>query len=589
MQFSYDPTVGDIVPGGISISSSELELNADFSFSLDISWRINGFLQKEFTSYWNTGEGDYYWYRIEGTCGEIKCDEYGVQYPDCKRMTFFTAVAARNLGEVCDLLRAPKYTAPMNLEISAIQKYSRPVAKENILDDECNILEEQEFCQVAQCLDYCVDQDVVVYASLTTRVIEAIYEHQPIGSITLQGKATYDRYLEHIPDSSLGLIEGDVEIVTLRLLYSSDGALPELTSTRPNLVCTRYDYSSEGNFILNGQSSFVSPYKKHDSYLSLSISGGAQRIYRNYTPKLGLEFSGESDLFLRHRYNPIGSLTLYGIIEDYGSPSYYYSSNGSILTSGSASFNFYNMGVFASISSFLMSSFDLKLEVEELQYADTLTIDDATTNPTCGCGPLGMTILLKHNFNNSTVLSNFFRRNRLQFPEQVYLRHKSEDLSWRSVQHFKGRGRDGVSFEDWTVFFTFSCISDLDAWRFNFVLKSSNKTTNEDLQTKFITDIPADLICSDNNIATTIRINIGSGELVIARNQQTFVVSPPRTPRQTTRRTTTTVDGIFNDYLVYYDTLGLFKNSYWMNTPLEININPVSREEMPVANLQSIF
>jgi hypothetical protein len=583
MLFSYDPTVGDV--GGIVIGASA-EVTTSFSFILNSSWIINGFLYKELTSLWNTGTGDYYWYRIEGTCGELKCDEYGVLYPECKRMTFFTAVAARNIGEVCDLLKAPRYTAPVNLKISGIQRYSRPVAKENIIDDECNILEEQEFCQNAKCLDYCIDEDIIVFANLSSRAIEAVYTHDAIGSISIYGSSSFDRYKEYHPDSLLGSIEGDFEFF-FRLFFDCTGSF-QLSSENTEIICNNYTFFPDSGVEIGGQSSFVAPYAKHDFYLSLNYSGNAI-IGRSFNSSSGFELLGESEFFLRHKYNTEGSINLYGILEDYGSPSYFYSSEGGVLASGSATSNFYNLGVVTSLVSFVMSSFDLAAESEDLQYQNTLTIDDATVSPACGCGPLGMSILLKHNFNNSIILNNYFRRNGLQFPEQMSLRYKSEDSSWRSIQHFQGRGRDGVSFEDWTVFFTFACLSDLDVWKFSFIAKSLNKTTNKDLQTKFIIEIPAQLICSDNNISTTIRINIGSGELTIARGEQISVVSPSRPARQRTRRTTATVDGIFNDYLVYYDSLGLFKDSYWLNTPIEININPVARQEMPTTDLQSIF
>jgi hypothetical protein len=63
--------------------------------------------------------------------------------------------------------------------------------------------------------------------------------------------------------------------------------------------------------------------------------------------------------------------------------------------------------------------------------------------------------------------------------------------------------------------------------------------------------------------------------------------------RQTTTKISRSVDcyvnGILNDYVVYYDNLDFFKNSYWSKIPLEITINPAGATQMPTVNLQSIF
>jgi hypothetical protein len=101
--------------------------------------------------------------------------------------------------------------------------------------------------------------------------------------------------------------------------------------------------------------------------------------------------------------------------------------------------------------------------------------------------------------------------------------------------------------------------------------------------------MPADAICSDNKIATDIRVNINSGELVVAKGKQISVVSPARPVAVKTRGVSVTVDGIFNDYVIYYDNLGLFKDSYWGSVPFEIKIDPAIRPDMPTMDLNPIF
>lgn len=585
--YQYDPAPGDASVGSITISSQQIYFILGSAF--ESSWRIEGLLEKEFTSEWSTGEGDYYWYRIEGTCGEMKCDIHGIEYPDCRNVKFFTVVAARNVGEVCDLLKSPKYTAPVNLKLSKVERYSRPVAKENIIEGECNILEQQEFCQIAECLDYCVDEDVVVFFNIKTRPIEFIFEYQTQGSLSISGNVAIGNYYEYnsnIDDISFISLNGSSDLF-LKIFHENSASGLSISS-KIESISNRYNYTPQGFIELGGISRSISSSKTYDYLVKLNLSGSskATRVIQGFG---SLSIDNESDIFVKYFPRPSGFINLDGVLQDKVSPNYSYSAVGNVVLDGSASLNFSNLGVIVSLFSFNLKAFDFKLEEKEIEYGTNLSIADAIAFPICGCGPLGMSILLSHNINNSSVLGNFFKRNVISTQNKVNLKYKAEDDSWRSIQHFTGRSRDGVSFEDWTIFLTLQCMSGSDAWRFSFIVKSQNRTTNQDLQTKFLIDMPANLICFDDNISTNIRTYIGTNQSQVTKGQATFVTSPSRSLVRNYRKTTTMIDGVFNDYLVYYDDLGLFKDSYWINNPVEFNISPISRAEMPTTDLQSIF
>jgi hypothetical protein len=146
--------------GSIEVSSpSDSTPRTIEHYSLNSSWRILGFVDVDLNSSWNIGQGSLRWYRVEGECGSVTCDEFGVEHRDCERMTFVTTVAAASVQDLCEILRNPKVNAPVTTKISSIKRYSRPVFKDQIQPDQCNVLSDVEFCQIPECFDYCVEDE----------------------------------------------------------------------------------------------------------------------------------------------------------------------------------------------------------------------------------------------------------------------------------------------------------------------------------------------------------------------------------------------------------------------------------------------
>jgi hypothetical protein len=104
----------------------------------------------------------------------------------CK-MIFFTIVPAKNIAGLCDQLQSPAINPPVNMRISSIKRYSRPVTKSISNPDQCNILEEKDFCHVPECSFYCIDEYVAIGSGMDMRVVDSIYETKMNGGLSVQG------------------------------------------------------------------------------------------------------------------------------------------------------------------------------------------------------------------------------------------------------------------------------------------------------------------------------------------------------------------------------------------------------------------
>lgn len=158
--------------GSISVlSAEEAEVSAFAAYDFVTSWRVLGSLEVDLTTSWNTGESTFYWYRIEGECGPVTCETFGVGYDGCPRMTFVTTIAARNLAELCESFSNPATNAPVGSRVSSIRRYARPVFRDQIPEDQCNILNEVEFCHIPECMDYCPEPSPASLVSFANLVV----------------------------------------------------------------------------------------------------------------------------------------------------------------------------------------------------------------------------------------------------------------------------------------------------------------------------------------------------------------------------------------------------------------------------------
>jgi hypothetical protein len=585
--------------GSISLSSS-VEFYFGQSSQKEFSWRVGGLLEKEISFEWNVGEGEYYWYRVEGQCGKVNCENSGVDASQCNEMTFVTVVSARNLSEVCEVLNSPRINPPVNLRVSFIKKYSRPVLKGSVPDDQCNTLDEQEFCHIPECLDYCIDETVAIPATMSMTSVDFLELREMTGGFSLSGSSETNRNRRYNPLFPLTLISGS-SVCGLNINPASTGFF-SLTGSSP-ITISDIVLDCSGTLLFSGNSRTTSPSYHFSSTEALSLYGSS--VARpNF--EFGLEqqggmvldsedglalmteegheissdsniaffITGSSEFLLSANFLPFGSIEVGGMASDYISPSYFYAPSGGHAIGGEAERNFEGLGTIVVDSHMSTTCTDFSSDFNDLSYASGLTISSQTVSPSCGCGPLGLSLLARHNLFGSSILNNFLNKNNKSIPSSISMKYRSSDSSWRYSTNFSG------SDESLSIIFSIACMTDV--WRLTFSAKKSTQGLNR--HTKFIVDMPSDAICSDGSISTRISLGVSSPVVVGIP-----VVSPAHISTGNIAQSSAVVDGLIFDYAVYYDEIGIFKDSYWLKTPFEIYIEPLTGPEMQSVDLERIL
>lgn len=593
------PDPGYIPTGSISISSN-VEFSVGQSEEREFSWRIDGALEKELEFQWNVGEGEYYWYRVEGECGKVNCENNVVDADQCNEMTFVTVVSARNVAEVCEILKSPRLNPPVNMRVAFIKKFSRPVLKGSVLDDQCNTLEEQEFCQIPECLDYCIDEEVVVPSYVSMSYIDLLEFMDTSGGVFISGSSETNRNRIYNPAFPLATVSGS-SVFGVGINSESSGSFALAGSA--SLTVSAILVECRGQILISGSSGTTSPSYNISHLGAFSLSGsatvrprfifnfaqrgevsieseegfalmteGGQELFNNYN--LLFSISGSAEFLLSSRFMPSGSVEFGGMAGDYVSPSYFYSPSSGHVVGGQAERNFEGLGTIFVHSSMDMNCSDFASDFNDIPYGNGLTISDETVVPSCGCGPLGLSLVARHNLFGSSVVNNFLNKSGGSLPSSILMRHRSSDSSWRFNTSFHG------SNESLSVLFSLACVTDV--WRLTFSAKKSDRGLNR--HTKFIVDMPSETICSDGSISTRISLGVNSPVVVGIP-----VVSPAHMSMGNAAQSNVAVDGFIFDYVVYYDEIGIFKDSYWSRTPFEIYIEPLVLPEMPSVDLEKIF
>lgn len=629
-----DPSDFSYVGTGSVVLSSSATVSFGVSARSEFAWRIQGFVSSSLESAWRVGEGEYYWYRVEGECGQVECDTFGVQNRNCNRMTFTTVIPARDVAEVCEVMTSPVLNPPVQARIISIRKYSRPVLRTGVASPDCNILEDEEFCQIPECEDYCIDQRIVTDISLNFFAIEAVYAAEMSGGVNLSGVSGNDAVRNFTPVSPLiyfsggssfsvsywygpyvpmGFIPGDFSAAALGDL--------EVTGSAESLSSHR-DYVASGSVVFLGASQNVSPIWHYPppqhvlpgpEQVTIINEDGSEFLLEDgsllileppsYIPSLVLTFGGT--LYMGYFASALGGITLEGesahvptlpydgdgFVEISGSlaevvsPYYSYTPYGGVQMYGGAEFGFEDLGIISMNINLASSAFGLGYEFYTVDYESALTISDSSVISSCGCPSAGLSLNMSHNLFDSRLLSSFMDRNGLISPTSAQLRYRSSDSSWRDAQHYSGVLESG-EYGQISIFFSLACLDG--SWRFSFAVRDNSSRS----ETKFITDMPSNLVCGGNNIATDIELKIGRGLDSYISGESIYVVTPrsARPAIAPDNQLNVSVAGLQNDYVVYYDELGLFGESYWSYSPLKFGIGAVSKGyEMQVVDLKRIF
>jgi hypothetical protein len=158
--FNYN-SIGNIYLGGFGDTPATSEIIIDEDFTWNVLSSVN--LDQQFE--WSFGEQILYFYQVQSACEPQTCDRSIVDDgSDCKK-SFTTLILAPNVTSVCEQLTAQGVKG----RLSTISKFSRAAYTNDQatltssgLDQTCNTLLPEEFCQIPQCTEFCIDYDVVL-------------------------------------------------------------------------------------------------------------------------------------------------------------------------------------------------------------------------------------------------------------------------------------------------------------------------------------------------------------------------------------------------------------------------------------------
>lgn len=514
---------------------------------------------------WNTGAAKRYWYRVEGKCVPADCENLGLGFDGCNGVLLLTTVSATSVTELCEVLTNPRTNAPVVTEIVSIKRHSRPVFKADIQEGQCNVLEPVEFCHIPECFDFC-PQPAAMMPEIRVRPVSV--------------RRPPRDYLSSLSDFDFGSEKVDFPLLTesgyFIFLESGEKILGETSVPSPptpglffsgsaEISCTFFAHDSSLYVSIGGFAYFVSP--RGTFYGSGSVVlGGRGALVTKFVASGGASVSGYADVSLSLSREMSGAIVLSGSSIN-ESPSFYYESRGQALLGGEAYTNFFSLGTIEVPAAMAASVFGVGLDAVPLAAASDLTISSFSVSA-CGCSAIGPTISMRHNLSRSLAFSRFLGSGGLSYPSSVPLRYRSSDKIWSSVEYLEGRS------ENWTVSASMQC--QTDSWRFSLGVHSGRR------QTRLALDIPADVVCGDRYVTTSMVAYFNSyspGGSGVRIN----VVTPDKSRYLSVSGDVEVfVDGIFVPQTVYYDELGLFKDPYWYNAPLEVDLDPLARNKSTI-------
>lgn len=202
--------------GSITVATEPISPNFIFNYDFNFNWRLNAMVVKDVRFLWNLGQLTVYWYRVVGKGTTSNCLP---QDPCCQK--FILNVHARSLSELCQRLSQRRYKFPIDF----VQRFSRPAENTVVASEEaagikhdCNNLIDVEVCNIPECADFCVQEDLLLNFGFNMKVqINAFKFHEAFGSAFVQGVADF-KLVKNLPQLKF-VASG--EIVTSGNAYSN--------------------------------------------------------------------------------------------------------------------------------------------------------------------------------------------------------------------------------------------------------------------------------------------------------------------------------------------------------------------------------
>lgn len=320
----YKPTGEQISVEGLASADTSLR----YGFVQDFTWDIRASFVVIKNFAWHTGPQPLRWFRILGCCryptadgdglgaggGPAEqqggCDVIPIETLDGKctgalgKNQFVENIIARNLDDVCKNLKDQKWDWP----ICSIQRFTRPAEAAFIdPDDNCNQLEELEFCNVPACFDFCLSTDGVVKIGATVQVIDSIHFYTASGQTTMGGSAgARVVWPEHVAEGGITM-GGEAEARASYYAATAEGGIT--MSGEASLSSSDWHVAGSGGITVSGESEATSPtWHYSPSGGGVSASGAA-----SYRVRLFFKSNGRSNVYPKYAGVNIGGRAGYPI------------------------------------------------------------------------------------------------------------------------------------------------------------------------------------------------------------------------------------------------------------------------------------
>lgn len=411
----------------------------------------------------------------------------------------------------------------------------------------------------------------IIIQGSTSDIVAPNHQYNSVGGIQL-GSSNIETSSYYFYDVSNCINQiniggsATIDILTLNYDHEAEGSVVIFGSSQVQSSYYAYEPSSSLIQLFGNTNDIVSGHRSYTTQGQVNIFGSVNKIYRYYKSKGKIKILGSAyQVNKTNRFTCNGGLLIFSGMEDIISPRHTYRSQGTLQTTGTAGLNFTNLGTLPSYAEIYSVVFGSKIE-SQVNEVSTTTINTGLVS-SCGCSLNSLTLSLNHNINNSGVLSEFLTRNNFNLDQKLKLRYKKITNSWSSSQHYKGKGLDGKSLENWYVNFELTCTDLIENqtysnyyFKFNLFVRRQNLTNNFSDKTNLFVDIKSSDICVNKNVSTIIEFN--------SFNQKFFI------------------DGIQNDSGKIFDEIGLFKNGYWNNKK---NFSQVRAKTSTVPTITGLF
>lgn len=329
---------GGLVLGGTSDTSLE------YIFTTGFTWNVNSeiIISQDFE--WNVGQIPLSWYQINGECLEPNALNSGLELSDtgCKSNTYIQIIAARGLADLCNKIKESFMTQKLIWPISSIKRWTRPVRTTDIelletegVDLSVNELLPQDFCQVTECLELCLDLDAEIGIIGNFTVQEVFLTATGSGGLSFGGTARVSKTTA--TGSGTLTLGGTSAFKSTAYQFYGVGGLT--LSGDAVEKCTDFRHIASGSLSLTGNPGIVSPQHHYTGVGGLTISSsefGYDLILRRAgTGGITLGGTVTAAAYWNHFHTGIGGVTLGGN-SNYVSDNYVLPATGGLTLSGNS-------------------------------------------------------------------------------------------------------------------------------------------------------------------------------------------------------------------------------------------------------------